>query len=345
MLDCKRRVLFVGPIFKRNGKRFGLHAILIDNIINEGHKVVSVSSIKNKILRMIDIVFYVIAKSKQYDIIMLQSFGLLAFVMEDVVSRLAIILNKPISFTLHGGAFYDFYIKNPSWVKKVLSRANLITSPSQFLINKLSVLNLNIKYIPNFIDFKNFTYKRNVVNHYSVLWVRAFHDIYHPELAIETIKILKEEFPEVKLTMVGPDQGLLASCKSQIKALELENNIDIVGYVNNDKLQEYYHTHQVFITTTRYESFGVSIIESGACGIPCVSTSVGEIPLIWEDNVNILLAERSAKDFALKINMLFNDEILYDRISKNAHLNAIKYGWENVKPMWEEVIQDLYKKI
>jgi glycosyltransferase involved in cell wall biosynthesis len=329
----------------RNGIIYGLHASLIVNLRNEMYLVASVSSIRNKVFRMIHTLLHLCFKSKHYHIIMLQSFGLLAFVMEDVVSRLAIILNKPISFTLHGGAFYDFYLKYPMWVKKVLSRASIITTPSQYLINKLSVLNLDIKYIPNFIDFTNFTFKRSVKNKYSVLWVRAFHDIYHPELAIETIQILKEEFPEVKLTMVGPDQGLLASCNTLIKSLDLEKNIELVGYVNNTKLQEYYHTNQVFITTTRYESFGVSIIEAGACGIPCVSTSVGEIPIIWTNKENILLAERNPTDFAQKISWLFNDDKMYDKISKNAHLNAAKYGWENVKPMWEEVIQELYKKI
>ena len=130
--------------------------------------------------------------------------------------------------------------------------------------------------------------------------MRAFHDIYHPKLAIETVANLKLRHPDVHLTMIGPDQGTLPACRDRIRELGLEDHISILGYLPNTELNQYYSSHAVYLNTTRYESFGVALIEAGSCGIPCVSTSVGEIPYIWQDGVNILLAERNADVFCLQ---------------------------------------------
>ncbi len=338
------RILIIGPIFKTKSGFKGQAGLMIHFFKKEGIHVASVSAIKNKIGRMIDTLFTIIFKRKQSDIILLQSFGLLAFVMEDAVSRLSKLFKKPIAFTLRGGAFIEFYEKHPGWVKKVLNRVDHVNTPSLFLKEKLEEKGFKITYLPNFIDFSNFQYKREVSHPHSLLWVRAFHDIYDPELAIETVRELKPKYPEVKLTMIGPDQGTLERCKGLIKQYDLENQIGIIGSIDNRELQHFYHQNKVFLTTTRYESFGNAIIESGACGIPCVSTNVGEIPYIWTDRENILLAKREANDFASKVSELFENEVLYTSISEAAHTNAKKYTWEKVQPLWFQTIDELAKR-
>jgi glycosyltransferase involved in cell wall biosynthesis len=336
------RILLIGPIFNTPSGPSGQGGKLFSKFVEDDYFVIKASHFRNKLARFLHTII-IVMKFWRYDIILLQSFGLLAFVMEDVVSRLSVFFNKPIIFTLRGGAFFEFYKKHPKWVRKVLNRATYITSPSYFLSNKFSYEGFKVIYIPNFLDFENFKFKREVENNLTILWVRAFHDIYHPELAIETIKLLKQIYPKIKLTMIGPDQGLLDKCVILIKKYNLEDNIQILGYISNNQLQEFYHKNRTFITTTRYESFGVAIIEAGACGLPCVSTNVGEIPLIWQDNENILLANRDAKDFALKIQKVIEDDFIYEKLSNNAHKNAIKYTWENVKPLWDELIQSINK--
>jgi glycosyltransferase involved in cell wall biosynthesis len=176
---------------------------------------------------------------------------------------------------------------------------------------------------------------------HTLLWVRAFNEIYHPELAIETVSRLKQKYLDVKLTMIGPDQGSKAECIKLIEKLGLAGNIDLPGYVLNNELYKYYGSYQVFLTTTRYESFGVALVEAGACGIPCVSVDVGEIPYIWTDRVNILFANRDPYDFADKISELFENAKLTTKISLNAYINAQKFTWEHVEPLWLDTIKRL----
>ena len=91
----------------------------------------------------------------------------------------------------------------------------------------------------------------------------------------------------------------------QILNLNLSNNIKILGPISNKKLSYYYQRHNVFINTTSYESFGTALIEAASCGIPIVSTNVGEIPLNWTNEKDILLVENFS-EIELKIKMWFN---------------------------------------
>jgi glycosyltransferase involved in cell wall biosynthesis len=337
----KNRVIIIGPIFKNDKDYVGEGAKLYYQLQSEGYDVRVKSHIKNKLLRFLDILFFSVFSTQKGDVVLLQSYGLLAFYMEDAVSRICKIKGIPIVFTLHGGAFGEFYQKNKSWVSSTLKRATLITTPSLYLKDQLSELNLKIIHIPNFINLDKFSYTSSSKTEYSILWIRGFHEIYHPELAIEVVEKLKSNFPNIKLTMVGKDQGSKERCINMAIQNNLTLNISFPGYINNNELITFYNSHEVFLNTTHYESFGVSLIEAAACGIPIVSIKVGEIPYIWKHQQDILLSERDPDKIAEAITSLFNNKELYHRIAKAAMGKAQQYTWNNIGPKWNNILAEI----
>lgn len=337
----KNRVIIIGPIFRSQTGFIGEGAKLYYKLQIEGYQVRVKSPIKNKLLRFLDILFYCIFCLKKNDVVLLQSYGLLAFYMEDAVSRICKYKNIPIVFTLHGGAFGEFYQNHKNWVTKTLKRANHITTPSMFLIDQLKELELPIAHLPNFIDLDRFKYNFETKVIHSLLWVRGFHEIYHPELAIETVEKLVPLFPDIHLTMIGKDQGLKTKCKELIKSKNLEKHITLLGYVDNKELSNYYNTHQVFLNTTRYESFGVSLIEAAACGLPIVSTKVGEIPYLWEDQKEMILSERNPQSFADAVAYLLQNPIKTKEIIESARVKTLSFSWEEVGPKWKNIINKM----
>jgi len=330
-------------MFRIFGGESGQGGGLSKGLAKTGIKVFSFSRFENRFVRMLHIIIGVIFRLPKANLVILHSFGLKAFIMEDLVTEIAVIQNKPVVFRIHGGAFIEFLSRHPKWVRRVLRRAIFINTPSRYLQDELIKLGFKVEYLPNFINLHNFPFIRTLKHRHSLLWVRAFHEIYHPELAIQTVSRLRQKYSDVKLTMIGPDQGSMSDCLDLIKELDIAGNINLLGYVPNIELYKYYQSCQVFLTTTRYESFGVALVEAGGCGIPCVCVPVGEIPYIWTDRENILFAERDPGDFADKVTELFENSALANRISINASKNAQKYTWENVKPMWLETIERLSK--
>jgi glycosyltransferase involved in cell wall biosynthesis len=138
--------------------------------------------------------------------------------------------------------------------------------------------------------------------------------------------------------MVGPDNGVLNETLEIIDLLGLNSSVKIVGSVPNSELFNYYQTHGIYLNTTSYESFGVALIEAASCGIPIVSTNVGEIPYIWKDNYDILLSSFDSILFASRVKDILKDKELSEKLSFNARSLVQRFNWGNVNGQWEKLL-------
>jgi glycosyltransferase involved in cell wall biosynthesis len=336
-----KSILIIGPIIVNHSSSGGEGEKLFQAFKLEGYQVLKTSGYRNKFLRMFDTIFYMLWNVRKYNQIVLMVFSGRAFVLESIVLFISKFLRKDVIGVVHGGAFLEFYKKNENWCNVFFRNCKSIATPSKMIQSFLTDMHFKVDYLPNFIDFNKFSSKNSVtesVNH-RLLWVRAFHEIYNPELIIETMYCLKKMNRDYKLTMIGPDMGLLDKCEQLISKYDLANCIDIVGFVPNHELPNYYRSHNVFINTTRFESFGVCLVEAAACHLPIVSVSVGEIPLVWEHNRNIKLCKRNPEIFADEIIELIEDRKLSESISNEASILVKDFAWSNVKLKWNNILQ------
>lgn len=333
------RVAIIGPIII-DGKSSGGEGEKLYQMLKEsGYTVYKRSGYRNKLLRLLDTIYFLIFYRNKYDVVVSLIFSGRAFFLEYLIFFISKILNKKIIGVLHGGALNEFYKKYPNMVEKLYNQCIEICTPSKFLQHYFTARGWPILYTPNFIDNNKFQPKWLNKPEQKLLWVRAFHDIYNPEMAIRCVANLKKTNKAISLTMVGPDLGKLNDCIELAEQLGVMNNIHFVGFVPNAEIEKYYNSHTVYITTTRYESFGVAIVEAASCGIPMVSTRVGEIPLMWAEDEEMLMAELdNQKEFDLKVSRLLSDSSLRDKLSKNAHRKAETFTWGRVKLTWAQLL-------
>ncbi len=331
------KVLFIGTFLSHITGSKSVSEKLQRDLSSSEISIVLVSRFKNKFLRFIDIIYAVTFQN--YKKIHIDTFSGQAFYIAEVSTYIAKLRKKKIILTLRGGALPEFYSKNNKRIQKVFTRASLIQTPSLYLQDFFSKQKIQIDYLPNPINLERFPYNRNNVKENSLLWVRAFTSIYNPDLAVKTLLEIRKTHPNTTLTMIGPNKGLLSKTKKLINELKLENAITILGPIQNDKLYKYYQTHQVFLNTTSYESFGVAVVEAASCGIPIVSTKVGEIPYLWKHNENILMTDINPLKFAVEINKLLNSKKLHDKLSKNARKKAETFDWDNIKKEWIKILE------
>lgn len=296
------------------------------------------STIENKVLRLVDICVAILFTN--YQKIHFDVFSGPAFIMTEIGSKLAAWKNKPILLTLRGGKLAEFSLTNGERIKKVFQRAAYIQTPSHFLKEHFEKLGFTIHYLPNGLDLTKFEYKRDEIKPYSLLWVRAFTAIYNPTLAVLTLHQIKKKYPQATLTMIGPDSGMLQEVKSKITELGLTNDVNIIGPVPNHLLYQYYQTHHVYLNTTSYESFGTAIIEAASCGIPIVSSSVGEIPYLWQHGENMMLVNSfDEKDFANMVDPIFENNTLAHKLSVEARKKAETFSWVSIEPAWIKLLE------
>lgn len=335
----KPRILVTGPIFNTPSGPSGQGGKLFSNLKKEGYTVYKRSFYRNRLMRLIDTLSFIILHRSRYDLIIVQLFSYRAFILEDIVVSLGNLLGKKTIAVIRGGAFPEFYKQFPNWSGRVLANCHRVETPSLFIQQYLNGKGIRVNHTPNFIDTSYFPFNWENPAQPTLLWVRAFHDIYKPELAIRCVHYLKQKYPGIKLTMIGPDQGKLAYCRQLMNELGVQNNIDVLGVIPNHELNSYYKSHMVFITTTSYESFGVALVEAACSGIPMVSTSAGEIPYMWKDGEEMLIADDNNQDmFNQKVEELLTNQNLRNLLSVNAFKKAKTYTWEHVKSRWDEII-------
>jgi glycosyltransferase involved in cell wall biosynthesis len=331
------RILYIGNFLSQVHGTIGPAVALVERFRESGHNVSKASSRINKVLRIAEMCrksFFC-----GYDTIIIDVYSTSALTFANVCSNIAYRRKKKIILTLRGGGLVDTYKTQGHVIDKIFKRASVITTPSVFLQRFFINLGFDVTYIPNTIDIEKFSYVQERPHNHSVLWVRAFTQIYNPNIAVRALAIVKEHYPDATLTMVGPDKGNKEETVILIGKLGLDDSIELTGKIPNEKLPDYYHRHDVYLNTTSYESFGVAVLEAAACGTPIVSTSVGEIPLMWKNNENILLAEKvDEKELAEKICQLFADVELYTSIQENGRRKAEEYAWPSVEAQWEEVL-------
>lgn len=298
-----------------------------------------ISKYRNKILKLIDLVFTTLFS--KYATLHQDVFSFNAFYWTILTTNLASIRGKKIILNIHGGRFAEFFHTYPQRVSKTLSKASVIASPSRYLITELKHEFPDIIHIPNPILIDRFPYSWERPEELKLLWVRAFSDEYNPLLCLDILEAIQKEISNVKLVMVGPDSGALRDFEKETQKRKLSEEIIITGKVDNQILKYFFSSHSVFINTTAYESFGISTLEAALVGIPIVSSRVGELPYLWEDQKEIAFAGLDEPEsFVQRILEIHHNPALAKERSLAARKKAEEYSWENISPLWQDLLKN-----
>lgn len=128
-----------------------------------------------------------------------------------------------------------------------------------------------------------------------------------------------------ELWLLG-DGDLRTNIMEYIKNNSIEG-VTLYGNVSN--VYDYLLKADVFLLTSLYEGLPLCLLEALSVGLPIVSTNVGGICDIIENNYNgFLVNERDVKNIVHNCDMLFNDVNLQKYISINALKSSKKYDIE-----------------
>jgi glycosyltransferase involved in cell wall biosynthesis len=118
-------------------------------------------------------------------------------------------------------------------------------------------------------------------------------------LAVEAFRIIRPEFPGLKLVIVGRNEGLLTLEKDFAAAFRglPEGSVVLTGEVTSRELKNYYYHARLFVFPSLYEGFGLPILEAMSFGIPIAASSAGPIREVGGDAVGYF-DPKDARDMA-----------------------------------------------
>ena len=141
----------------------------------------------------------------------------------------------------------------------------------------------------------------------------------------------KELINDVRLHLVGswPDRGYRRKIGRIISALGLSEQVEIHGFVNRKRLEQFYAESLCFILMSRCESFGIPAIEAQAFGTPVISSNVCAIPEICGEG-GLFFDPADVAGVAHALERILTDPAYWNDYSMRARQNATRFHWQQV---------------
>lgn len=145
------------------------------------------------------------------------------------------------------------------------------------------------------------------------------------------------KIPELNLIIVGDGPEKL-KLEEKIKLLNIENRVNLVGNISEEKKFQYLENSDAYILSSLHEGFGIVLQEAMQVGLPVVSTNYGGQVDLVKEGVNGYLIKYG--DINAAVNAV--SKILLDkersRMMKESNLKQIEeYNAEKVASLYLEV--------
>lgn len=133
-------------------------------------------------------------------------------------------------------------------------------------------------------------------------------------LAVETAAELKKNGIHFKWYFVG-EGSERTNIEEKIRQLHVEDNVTLLGLQTNP--YAYMRQADIYVQTSSFEGFGLTIGEAKILGLPVVSTNFEVVHNQITHGKNGLIAEMNAKSLASAICRLISDDVLRKSIMEN----------------------------
>lgn len=329
------KIIYIGNKLSKKGATQTSIETLGNFLKEEGFDVVMASSIKNKLFRLLHMLWSVLMHARSAHMVLIDTYSTQNFYFATSVAQLCRLLQIPYIPILRGGNLPERIKGSPVASQKLFGGAYTNVAPSAYLMEAFRKEGYdNLRYIPNTIQINQYPFLLRKEARPKLLWVRSFASLYNPMLALEVLHELIQKGYDASLTMVGPPKDeSFEQCT--IYATQHQLPVTFTGMLSKPAWARLAQQHDIFINTTNFDNTPVSVIEAMALGLPVVSTHVGGMPyLLTHERDGILVAPNNVKVFVEAIEGLIERPERSKKISQNAREKVETFDWKTVKEQW-----------
>jgi len=141
--------------------------------------------------------------------------------------------------------------------------------------------------VPNFIDCNKFkTNNKRDTKDFTFISISNFYKVKAIDVLLHAFNIVVNQKgkKDLKLKIVGTGE-YRDFYESICRSLNLTDNVEFTGYIDNDKLPEVLSNCNVLCVSSSFETFCIPIVEALASGMPVITTDcIGPLEIVDETN-------------------------------------------------------------
>lgn len=334
------RLLYIGnKLVQHGGNPTGID-FLGELLASSGYDIKYAGTRKGKIARFLQIIVVLIKNRNWADTILIDTYSTLGFYFALTAAVLCRIFNTPYICILRGGNLPARLKNSPGLSRFLFTHSKINVAVSPYIQRSFCEAGYKTLLIPNPIVLNDYIFKDRKDFNPDLLWVRSFHKIYNPEMAVKVLAQVKTRYPGATLKMVGPDKdGSLAKVRKMIKHLQLDHSVVLTGRLSKKDWISLSASCGIFINTTNFDNMPVSVLEAMALGIPVVSTNAGGVPdLIENETEGLLINTGDWQAMSDKIFLMLQDKAMTYNMCVNARHKAEQFGHVEILKAWKNVL-------
>lgn len=219
----------------------------------------------------------------------------------------------------------------------------------------------NVHIIPTGIDSERFKLENNKKfnkelersklnfskDDFVIIFVGRIAEEKNIMFLLKNMKSIIKKCPHAKLLIVG-DGPDLEKYKKYSQKSKISNNITFAGKVPWENIPKYYLMSDVFVTASKSETQGLTVIEAMSASLPVVCIDDESFNNTVIDNLNGMIFNND-KQYIDIITKLYNDEKILNRLKSGAlnssQMHTVKYFAERVLDVYKLAIKNYPKSI
>ena len=160
------------------------------------------------------------------------------------------------------------------------------------------------------------------------------------DLLLQAWARIEEQHPDWQLAIFG--DGDRMPYEKQMEELGINSSRCHLNGPTADIQQEYANS-SVFVFSSRFEGFGMVLVEAMACGLPVVSFACpcGPKDIIKDEEDGLLVENGNVEALAESLTRLMGDADFCQRMAANGKKNVQRFSIEHIAECWKELFESI----
>lgn len=176
------------------------------------------------------------------------------------------------------------------------------------------------------------------------LYVSPILEYKYQWVVVQAIKLLRERGHHLKLTLVGGGgKRALGMLNRQIEISDPKREfVTVLDFLAHEQIPQRIANADIFVFASGCETFGISLLEAMAVGVPIASSNRSSLPETLQDG-GVYFDPRDYQSIADTIEQLINDSALRERLVQRAKALAEPYSWQRCATQTWRFIGQVYR--
>jgi glycosyltransferase involved in cell wall biosynthesis len=157
---------------------------------------------------------------------------------------------------------------------------------------------------------------------------------------LDAFSLIVSEIPH-SLVLAGGQGSSYTDLCMHVERLSLQERVIFTGYIDDKQRAALYQHSELFVYPSKYEGFGLVVLEAMSFGLPVISTNISSLPEAVGD-AGILVEVDDVNALAKKMLEIINSNELRNKLIKSGYKHIQSFGWEKSALEMLNLYTDLY---